>query len=291
MEGTQKLSAVVRRNEYFDNLVNESNRLRNLRKIQIDEFMKQGLSRDEAAKRAVAPIFANSETEAAELFGGMYGADWRETAKVVKTPTKMAGAETLGPLDYRQTLRPLAGEKRSTFLKKGAPIGQIPEEIPIHNPLAGKYALNGVVDGLVEPVESLFQSKNFGTQLYANFILYPKATSQMAKTILSPVTHVRNLVSAGAFSAANGIIPFLHYNPKMMYNTFRTLDVALPGSRAQAEAYEELVRLGVVNTNVSLGDLRGLLKDIDFGAKFTAERGMRGIMKPLSKIKKWTETS
>ena len=111
----------------------------------------------------------------------------------------------------------------------------------------------------------------------------------MAKTILSPVTHVRNLVSAGAFAAANGIIPFLHFNPKMMYNTFKTLDVALPGSRAEVEAYEELVRLGVVNTNVSLGDLRGLLKDVDFGAKFTAERGMRGIMRPLSKIKKWTE--
>ena len=97
-----------------------------------------------------------------------------------------------------------------------------------------------------------------------NLVLLPKAAAQMAKTILSPVTHVRNLVSAGAFAAANGIIPFLHFNPKMMYNTFKTLDVALPGSRAEVEAYEELVRLGVVNTNVSLGDLRGLLKDVDF---------------------------
>ena len=38
-------------------------------------------------------------------------------------------------------------------------------------------------------------------------VLVPKATAQMAKTILSPVTHMRNLVSAGAFAAANGIIP------------------------------------------------------------------------------------
>ena len=322
LEGTQKLSAVVRRNEYFDNLVNESNRLRNLRKIQIDEFMKQGLSRDEAAKRAVAPIFANSETEAAELFGGMYGADWRETAKVVKTPTKMAGAETLGPLDYRQTLRPLAGEKRSTFLKKGAPIGQIPEEIPIHNPLAGKYALNGVVDGLVEPVESLFQSKNFGTQLYANFILYPKATSQMAKTILAPFTHGRNFLSAGAFAMANGIIPFS--DMQAVKKAYQALQVKLPGARKvgvirkagetdQAfkarqkasqtgnEFYQKLLKLGVVNSQVQLGDLMNLLKDVRFGttvgklgkARFQEEGlgsyGLNRLMKTLSNVKKFSQ--
>ena len=299
LEGTQKLSAVVRRNEYFDNLVNESNRLRELRKVQIDEFMKQGLSRDEAAKRAVAPIFANSETEAAELFGGMYGADWRETAKVVKTPKKMAGAETLGPVDYKQTLRPLAGEKRSTFIKKGAPIGALPDEIPIHNPLAGKYALNGVVDGLVEPVESLFQSKNFGTQLYANFILYPKATSQMAKTILAPFTHGRNFLSAGAFAMANGIIPFS--DMKAVKAAYNALQVAGPGTRKSNEFYQKLLRLGVVNSQVQLGDLMNLLKDVRFGttvgklgkARFKEEGlgsyGLNRLMKTLSTVKKFSQ--
>ena len=37
-------------------------------------------------------------------------------------------------------------------------------------------------------------------QLYQSLILYPKGLSQIAKTILSPVTHVRNFVSAGAFA-------------------------------------------------------------------------------------------
>ena len=44
-------------------------------------------------------------------------------------------------------------------------------------------------------------------QLYQSLVLYPKGLSQIAKTILSPVTHVRNFVSAGAFATANGIIP------------------------------------------------------------------------------------
>jgi hypothetical protein len=43
--------------------------------------------------------------------------------------------------------------------------------------------------------------------MYTGLLLYPKATSQIAKTILSPITHMRNFISAGAFAAANGIIP------------------------------------------------------------------------------------
>ena len=38
----------------------------------------------------------------------------------------------------------------------------------------------------------------------------------MAKTILSPFTHARNFLSAGAFATANGIIPFgnIEFNVK-----------------------------------------------------------------------------
>ena len=166
------------------------------------------------------------------------------------------------------------------------------EQAGLFHQADGKYARREIADAIEDAAGNNLDVPNTGivnNALYQNLVLLPKATAQMAKTILSPVTHVRNLVSAGAFAAANGIIPFLHYNPKMMYNAFKTLDVGLPGSRAQTEAYEELVRLGVVNTNVSLGDLKGLLKDVDFGAKFTAERGLRGITGVLSKLKKWTE--
>ena len=51
------------------------------------------------------------------------------------------------------------------------------------------------------------QSSGILGRLYESLVLYPKATSQIAKTILSPITHMRNFVSAGAFAAANGIIP------------------------------------------------------------------------------------
>ena len=162
----------------------------------------------------------------------------------------------------------------------------------LYNQAQGKWAKKSIADAIEEAAgnnANLPKKGLLNNALYQNLVLVPKATAQIAKTILSPVTHMRNLVSAGAFAAANGIIPFLHYNPKMMLNTYRMLDAGLPGSRQQVEAYDELVRLGVVNTNVSLGDLRGLLKDIDFGSAFESRAAFKGMANRLSKIKKWTE--
>ena len=164
----------------------------------------------------------------------------------------------------------------------------------LFNEANGRWARREVADAIEDAAgtERSIAKANEGilnNPLYQYLVLVPKAAAQVAKTILSPVTHIRNLVSAGAFAAANGIIPFIHYNPKMMAQAFKKLNVGLPGSRQQMEAYRELVELGVVNTNVSLGDLRGLLQDINFGTAFSADRGMKGLMGRLSKIKKWTE--
>ena len=50
--------------------------------------------------------------------------------------------------------------------------------------------------------------------LYRNLILIPKAASQLAKTVLSIPTHIRNVMSAGAFAGANGV---LFSNPKSLW--------------------------------------------------------------------------
>ena len=158
----------------------------------------------------------------------------------------------------------------------------------ISNPAAGKYALKEVADA-IEAASGMGQTSIADNAIYRNLVLLPKATSQMAKTILSPVTHARNFISAGAFAAANGLMPGIGITPRMMKTAWKSLQVAAPGTRAEAEFYQRLARLGVVNTNVNLGDLRSLLKDIDFGSVVSADRGLRGLLKPLSKLKKWTE--
>jgi len=161
-------------------------------------------------------------------------------------------------------------------------------EAGIGNPAAGKYALKEVAEA-IEAASGVTQANWADNAIYRNLVLLPKATSQMAKTILSPVTHARNFISAGAFAVANGLAPGIGITPRMARTAWRNLQVAAPGTRVEAEFYQKLARLGVVNTNVRMGDLRHLLKDIDFGSTVSADRGLRGLLSPLSKIKKWTE--
>ena len=118
-------------------------------------------------------------------------------------------------------------------------------------------------------------------QLYQSLVFYPKGLSQIAKTILSPVTHVRNFVSAGAFATANGIIP----NKEAITMAYQALQTPLKGTRQQNDLYEELLKLGVVNSNVRLGDLTRLLEDVNFGETMTSDKGLRLLLKPLSKLK------
>ena len=157
-------------------------------------------------------------------------------------------------------------------------------EAGVVNPLNGKYALRGVADAL-EETSTVTKDPTFLTQVYNNLVLYPKATSQIAKTILSPVTHLRNFVSAGAFAAANGILPLNPLKAKAIKNAYQALQTPLKGTRRQNEFYEELLELGVVNSNVRLGDLSRLMEDVNFGSTMTTDKGMRLLLKPLSKLK------
>jgi len=158
----------------------------------------------------------------------------------------------------------------------------------IANPAAGKYALNGVADA-IEAASGKTTTNFMNSAIYRNLILFPKATSQMAKTILSPVTHARNFLSAGAFAVANGLMPGVTITPKMLASAWKNLQVAGLGTRVESDLYRKWARLGVVNTNVRMGDLQALLKDVDFGSVVGQDKALRGMLKPLSKIKKWTE--
>ncbi len=127
------------------------------------------------------------------------------------------------------------------------------------------------------------QSAGILGRLYESLVLYPKATSQIAKTILSPVTHLRNFVSAGAFAAANGIVPAA--DTAAIKQAYQALQTPLKGTRQQNDLCQELLELGVVNSNVRLGDLSRLLQDVNFGETMTSDKGMRLLLKPLSKLK------
>ena len=105
------------------------------------------------------------------------------------------------------------------------------------------------------------------TWFYRNLLLFPKGISQLAKTVLSIPTHLRNFFSAGAFAGANGILFEGLTNPGLLARAFREgVDTSAllklgPNSAEAQAAYRELLELGVVNSQVQIGDLVNLLKD------------------------------
>jgi hypothetical protein len=101
---------------------------------------------------------------------------------------------------------------------------------------------------------------------YKYLFLYPKAGAQVAKTVLSPTTHIRNFLSATAFSLANGT---LFTNPKLFLDSvrkaLRTVQMGVRSPEAMKE-YREMLELGIVNSNTKMGDYQSLLRDIDLNS-------------------------
>ena len=159
------------------------------------------------------------------------------------------------------------------------------------NPLEGKYAPKAIVDALTT-VNKNSLNDSFVGQIYSNLVLYPKSTSQLAKTVLSPITHFRNFFSAGAFTAANGLIPGfvgLGDTAEAFRKAYGSLQVGRLGPEAANKTYRKLLRLGVVNSNVRLGDLRKLLDDVGFGTSFNADNALKKLASPFRKLKKFAE--
>jgi hypothetical protein len=240
---TAKLSMLTRRNMFYKNLLEKNN--------EVAAKYFDGTSQ-------VKPFLATSEAEARQLFG-----------------TDFVPVEVIDPAK-RLTIDAGKGVKKEIIdPKAGAAAGAT-------NPFAeGQFfARPGVAKALKDTGMAQVEPGMIG-QLYQSLVLYPKGLSQIAKTILSPVTHMRNFVSASFFATANGIIP----DQAAIKQAYQALQTPLKGTRQQNDLYEELLKLGVVNNNVRLGDLTRLLEDVNFGETMTADKGFRLLLKPLSKIK------
>ena len=243
---TSKLSMLTRRNMFFKNLMTKND--------EVATAFRSGQSN-------VKPFLAKSEDEARELFG-----------------TDFVPVEVIDPAK-RLTIDAGKGVKKEVLDKNNLAMGAT-------NPFSeGQFfARPGVAKALKETGLQQQEPGMLG-QLYQSLVLYPKGLSQIAKTILSPVTHMRNFVSASFFATANGIIP----DGQAIKQAYQALQTPLKGTRQQNDLYEELLELGVVNSNVRLGDLTRLLEDVNFGETMTADKGFRMLLKPLSKLKQMSQ--
>ena len=139
------------------------------------------------------------------------------------------------------------------------------------NRLKGLYTTEQIANSFesVNKISNFFtgpQSTKFTQRMsdaYKYIFLYPKAGAQIAKTVLSPTTHVRNFLSASAFSLANGT---LFADPRLiaraMKDASKVLQIGLRSPEGMRE-YRKLVEKGVLNTNTTMGDFQNLIKDLE----------------------------
>ena len=166
------------------------------------------------------------------------------------------------------------GEYSRIGVERANPLSEVPESAKRKfGPLAGKYVRDDYKDAL-ENGSDVWNLAEGGMGLYATF-LGLKGMSQIAKTVYSPVTQIRNATTAGFFALANGNVGNAESLSNAVSTVFSNLNRRLtgPGKSTATLAdkqkyYNELVDLGVINTNAKIGEFESLLNDaIDNNAK------------------------
>ena len=173
--------------------------------------------------------------------------------------------------------------------------------------MSGKFTTKEIADGIanINDVGASLTSMVRGREgakgaekaamwFYRNLLLFPKGVSQLAKTVLSIPTHLRNFFSAGAFAGANGVLFEGLTNPGLLKRAFAEgIDVSAllklgPGSPKAQAAYRELLELGVVNSQVQIGDLVNMLRDASGCANIAnADAILSPLMSKLKKVGKF----
>jgi len=181
------------------------------------------------------------------------------------------GARQLFYTDKNEAIKNLgAGGLNKIVSLDNALSGMFKEGVLV-NRLKGMYTTEQIANSLdpVNKISNFFtgpKSTKFTQRMsdaYKYIFLYPKAGAQIAKTVLSPTTHIRNFLSSSGFSLANGT---LFADPRLiaraMKDASKVLQVGLRSPEGMKE-YRKLVEKGVLNTNTTMGDYQNLIKDLE----------------------------
>jgi hypothetical protein len=187
-------------------------------------------------------------------------------------------------VNINEVLQKLPGGKKiiSPFSDEAVTTREIADALLVANDVP--MGLAGFVRGR-ETASGAEQAVSF---LYRYLLLFPKGISQMSKTILSVPTHLRNFFSAGAFAGANGV---MFENPKLLakamsdaLDTTGLLKFEVNSPRAQ-QAYRDGLELGLANTQVQIGDYKGLINTLQKGEQgIDIDSSLRPFMSRLKKL-------
>jgi len=176
--------------------------------------------------------------------------------------------------------------------------GEITEAMRMkYGPLAGKYVKKDYLRALEDAPTAIGDGPL--NKLYATF-LGLKGMSQVAKTVYSPITQIRNATTAAFFALKNGNFGNGENLLKSAQTVFSQIGqreigegFGVAGSNFKAgskqaidEFYQKMIRLGVVNSNAKIGEFESLFKDA-----LEAESGILGgkVMKKALEIAENTQ--
>ena len=265
-------------------------------------------------KKALRELFGEIKDPRFTLFNGMTNLSGlaRTSAYLAEVQAKNADVQARGGRGFFWNTSEEATEKLNArdlgieIVPMREVLGEIDATKNLINPLADTYTTReiaegiktannvmGALQGFVRGDKKMTGAEKAVSWFYRNLLLFPKGVSQMAKTIFSIPTHLRNFFSAGAFSAANGLLFEGLTNPGLIKRAFQQgIDVSGvlklgPNSPLAQREYQDLLTLGVTNSQVQLGDLISLLKDTNAGESMMGLDNILGRM--FKKFKKGGE--
>ena len=159
-------------------------------------------------------------------------------------------------------------------------IGDITKKADLlrYGPLAGQYVKSEYLRAFTDlpTYINLGNSGNPAGRLYATF-LGMKGMSQIAKTVYSPITQIRNATTAALFAIKNGNFgngeDLVNSAKVVLSNINDNLAFSKGGTEFKASGnkiatksqindfYNEMIKRGVVNTNAKVGEFEDLLGD------------------------------
>jgi len=214
--------------------------------------------------------------------------------KVVKMVEQVEGKNVpINQFIDKETKLPISKEEffKKNFIFSEDELKALGKEFDINNPLKfkkvepikgfenltgleGKYMKAPIHDAVFDVTNDWLSRSSVGT-LYKYAILAPKAVSQVAKTILSPITHVRNFITAGAFAAANGAVfpsfgdikmlaPKLLGGEGLVGTAYGLTGKRLLGTMTEADKdlYRRLLKVDVVGTQIEARQANELMSDV-----------------------------
>ena len=200
-----------------------------MRNVKVNEVAKRGLGKEGIVPPVQGYVPFKSDVIQARL--NRLGGGYRTGTQVLEDGTTVVSKDTTDAF-----MSPLERIAKDEF---GSPL----EKLYI-DPVYAQAIKNGTE--IVAPSSGVMRTW-----------VASKAMSQIAKTVASPATHARNVMGNNIIMLANGMLPF---SARGEFTAFvkRLSDME---TKEIAQLISEAQRLGVIDSGVKAGTVRGSLKD------------------------------